>query len=137
MTRIEPLEERRADEVSESRRKIIVEGKEMVFTDPFRLGGWKDDLRTLPPIDNAQVLLYLLNKRGWTVPRISAFENERGFQIHKENHIQGVKCKVESNFIYIKAQCIRQTSLKETPYVVWLLATPKGTIEASGCQCTG
>lgn len=137
VTKLEPLEERRSNEVSEERRKIIVEGREVVFTDPFTLLDWKDDLRDLPPIDNAQVLLYLLNKRGWTVPRISAFENERGFQLHKDNHIQGVKCKVDGDFTYIKAHCVRQTSLRENPYIVWLLTTSRGTIEASGCQCTG
>ena len=137
VTEIEPLEERRVFEVSEERRKIQVDGKEVVFRDPFALEGWKEDLCDLPPIDRGSIFIYLLSKRGWPVTRISALENERGYHLHKENHVQGVKCKVECGFIYIKAQCIRQTSLNENPYCVWFLATPRGSIEASGCQCTG
>lgn len=118
-------------------KTIQIDGKEVVFADPLMLTGWKDTLTYLPPIGSLQVLLYLMNKRAWTQERLNGLENERGYQLHKDNHIQNVKCKADGDFFYIKADCIRQTSLKETPYVVWLLATSRGSIESSGCQCTG
>ncbi|KAG0696202.1 hypothetical protein GWK47_026627 [Chionoecetes opilio] len=69
--------------------------------------------------------------------RLENFENERGYQLCNDNHINTVQIKPhDGNMSYIRAKCIRQTAQNESPYCVWLLATNRGNIEASGYKDT-
>lgn len=132
---VEPLEQ---ENVSDERRTVEVNGRRVVLPDPNSLTHWDKDLTNMPRITSAYCLLYLMNKRGWSGKRLENFEKQRGVQLCLDNHINEVFFKkMSDDLAYIKAKCIRQTSQNEAPYCVWLLATMKGTIESSGCQCTG
>ncbi|KAG0714208.1 hypothetical protein GWK47_014566 [Chionoecetes opilio] len=135
---VDQVEPTDGESVSESRRTITVNGDVVVFPDPHLLTGWDDNLTKIPSITSACCLIYLMNKKGWPAKRLENFENERGYQLCNDNHINTVQIKPhDGNMSYIRAKCIRQTAQKESPYCVWLLATNRGNIEASGCQCIG
>ncbi|KAG0716238.1 hypothetical protein GWK47_010209 [Chionoecetes opilio] len=135
---VDQVEPTDGESVSESRRTITVNGDVVVFPDPHLLTGWDDNLTKIPSITSACCLIYLMNKRGWPAKRLENFENERGYQLCNDNHINTVQIKPhEGNMSYIRAKCVRQTAQKESPYCVWLLATNRRNIEASRCQCIG
>ena len=135
---LEEVEPADSEIIGENRRTVSVNGKLVVFPDPHLLRDWDDSHSNIPPITSAYCLIYLMNKKGWSGKRLESFENERGYQLFNDNHINTVQVKkLNDDMSYIRARCVRQTSQKESPYCVWLLATNRGHIEASGCQCTG
>lgn len=137
---VEVVEPTEKDSVgtSTSRRTTIFSGKHVTFPDPNLLHEWDDDLSKIPHITSACCLIYLMTKKGWSSKRLENFEKERGYQMYSDNHITQVQIKpLHHNMTYIRAKCVRQTAQRESPYSVWLLATSRGDIEASGCQCIG
>ncbi|KAG0725954.1 hypothetical protein GWK47_037578 [Chionoecetes opilio] len=88
---VDQVEPTDGESVSESRRTITVNGDVVVFPDPHLLTGWDDNLTKIPSITSACCLIYLMNKKGWPAKRLENFENERGYQLCNDNHINTVQ----------------------------------------------
>lgn len=126
------------ENVQSLRRSVDVNGKVLVFPDPYSVNTWEENLQGLPAVSIENCLCYLIFKMNWPSKRVNSLKGERGYSLYQENHIQSVMMTPEIHgLVYIKAKCVRQTAQREAPYEVWILVTQEGTIEAAGCQCIG
>ena len=82
-----------SDAASRKRRTVEMSGEEIVFPDPNTLSGWDNNLNGLPVITTAHALMYLMMKRDWPKHRLQKYEQERGYQLFLERHIQDVVTK--------------------------------------------
>ena len=126
---------------STSDRQTVTVGGEKVKLPPVDSGDllWSENLAALPDVEWPNLIVYLMEKCGWSTEQVKQYRDTRGFALKDSNHIGKVKVHeiLNTNFMYVKAECDRQTSLSEKPYIVWLLMKENGHIESGGCQCTG
>ena len=133
----EPLEDDHSGEVSEDRRTVVIDGRSVVYPNPFSVKHWEADLDNRPDVDSGRVLIYLLSKRGWTADNAAAF-HDTGDQLCRDFRIDNVRWKrMDAEMVYVKAECVGRTSPSQPRYCVWLLTRSRGTVESSGCQCPG
>ena len=122
---------------------VIIDGKIVNFpvVSSKELNEWSDDLRKIPDFTQADVFVYLLSKANteWSPARLQNYKFERGYKLHKSNHIHSVYChELTHNHIYVRSLCIRETSQSADPYRTWcLLNSTDGSCVSAGCDCTG
>ena len=122
---------------------VIIDGKIVNFpvVSSKELNKWSDDLRKIPDFTQADVFVYLLSKANteWSPARLQNYKFERGYKLHKSNHIHSVYChELTHNHIYVRSLCIRETSQSADPYRTWcLLNSTDGSCVSAGCDCTG
>ena len=122
------------------RSRVIVDGKIIEFptVSSQELNKWSDDLRQIQVFTQADVFVYLLSKE-WSPARLQNYKSERGYRLYTSNHIHSVKChELIHNYVYVRSQCIRETSQSADPYRTWcLLNCTDGSCTSAGCDCTG
>ena len=64
---------------------------------------------------NGQILCVFNGKCGWSTEQVKQYRDTRGFALKDSNHIGKVNVHkiLNTNFMYVKAECDRQTSLSE------------------------
>ena len=125
------------------RSRVIIDGKIIEFptVSSQDLNKWSDDLKLIPIFTQADVFVYLLSKANaeWSPARLQNYKSERGYRLYKSNHIQSVHChELAHNHLYVRSQCVRETSQSADPYRTWcLLNCTDGSCASAGCDCTG
>lgn len=126
---------------STSDRQTVAVGGEKIKLPSVDSGDlqWSENLAALPDFEWPNIVVYLMEKCGWSTEQLKHYQDTRGFALKESNHIDKVKVHriLNIDFMYVRAECARQTSLSEKPYFVWLLMKENGHIESGGCQCTG
>ncbi|CAH1777005.1 unnamed protein product, partial [Owenia fusiformis] len=121
---------------TESRRTVNIDGKTITFEDPEQIKNWNIDLKTVPDIELSHCFHYLHTVCGWNAGRLANYTKDNGFKLFKDRHISAVKVKSLSHeHMYVQAECVRQTSLSENPYKLFVLLEKSGIIKSAGCQC--
>ena len=115
------------------------ESVEIPDVDKVTKKDWSDNLQCIPDVKWASFFVYMIDKCGWTTKQVESHEQTKGYALKVSNHIDKVKvhhlCDYE--LWYIRAECLRQTSQSEKPYILWVLIQNSGKIQSAGCQCTG
>ena len=93
----------------------------------------------MPDLEWPQVIVYLMGSCSWTSQQINSYKDSRAFALKDGNHIEKVQVHQinDHELFYVRAECQRQTSLSEKPYIVWVLLHSSGQVQSAGCQCTG
>ena len=121
------------------RQTVTVQGESVRLPPVDSNLQWSENLAALPDIEWPNIVVYLMEKCGWDSDQLEQYRDSRGFALKESNHIDKVQIHQLHNmdFLYVRAQCHRQTCLSEKPYIVWLLTKRNGHLESGGCQCTG
>ena len=107
------------------------------FVFDVSLNQWSDNLNHLPNIQFADVFAHLLMNADWPRERVKLYKQERGYHLYTNHHIHTVRTHtLLHNHMYVRGNCIRETSQSEKPYLVWCLLDSEGTIKSAGCECT-
>ena len=126
---------------SADRQTVSVNGKNVHFggVGNIKPEKWCDDLKHVPDVEWPHVIVYLMDKCGWTPNQIATYKETRGFSLNNSGHIHKVQThKIKDyEYFYIRADCTRQTSQSEKPYILWILIHSSCKIYSAGCQCTG
>lgn len=119
------------------RRTILVDGKSVILQSITEIDNWGNDLRKLPCIESYDVLIYLLKNSGWSEERLANMKKDNGYKLFLENHITDVCIHLIPNtdYVYLKSNCIPETRQSESPYVTWALVRSDGFVHCAGCTC--
>ena len=62
--------------------------------------------------------------------------NSNGFQLFDKGHLHDLKIQQAcASDIYVRARYTRTTSLRETPYLVWVPLNTEGKVISGVCEC--
>ncbi|XP_070544591.1 uncharacterized protein [Ptychodera flava] len=128
-------------EISSKRRRTVADDRDpanaVTLPDPMAITRWSSDLHSLPAVEIADILIYLLDKCDWTRERLSNYRNDNGFLLFRDGHIIDLKIHRIANteYIYVMSDCVRETSQREQPYRTWFLMKTNSKIISGGCNC--
>ncbi|XP_070557660.1 uncharacterized protein [Ptychodera flava] len=112
--------------------------KPATLPNPETITEWDSNLRSLPPIVIADVMIYLWDTCQWTRDRMAKYRKDSGHRLFVNGHITDVKqYRVpHTQYIYVTSACRRDTSHpRDKPYRMWLLMKTNSEIICGGCNC--
>lgn len=83
------------------------------------------------------MLIYLLRSSAWSDNRLKNYRQDNGYKLYKDGHISNVRMYniPNSDYNYVSATCVRETTLSEKPYITWILQKKDGQVISAGCAC--
>ena len=137
-----PFAESDDHEASLLKRRTITNNKgETIILPSFTECQFSTNLKDITDCDAADVLVYLKSVCQWSDARLTAWREDDGYRLTQAtdgNHIcnvQTAKIPNYSDYEYLKATCIPETSQNADPYYVWTLRACTGQIISGGCSC--
>jgi hypothetical protein len=100
---------------------------------------WSSELSSIPEIEQTDVFVYLV-QGGWGSDKLRQWKGCHGNRLQQDGHVCNVQMCSDPGPDYthmsmLTAQCVRETSLNEKPYMVWLSLENNGAILTAGCEC--
>lgn len=81
------------------------------------------------------MLIYLLRCSAWSDNRLKNYRKDNGYKLYKDGHISNVQMYniPNSDYSYVSATCVMETTLNEKLYIKWILQKKDGEEFSAGC----
>ena len=98
---------------------------------------WFTALHSLPQVEIADIMVYVMHKCGWGPSRLRNYKKDNSWQLQQNGHISSVKLHEipDCDFVYVMCDCTPETRQSEKPYSTWVLLQNDGQVRSGGCTC--
>ena len=84
----------------------------------------------------AGLVIYLMNVCNGKDDAVRHYHQSNGYQLFDKGHIWNMKIhKACASYNYVRVRCVKQTFLRETTYLVWVLLNGDGKVILQRVRC--